>query len=81
MFGGAFVLCAVNAGGENRQWVVATDSGGWWYNVHVFSNMSLMLSANSLSLASSAAEMRARYVASLPLSSFHTSRHSLFCFP
>ncbi|CAI8056322.1 hypothetical protein GBAR_LOCUS30682, partial [Geodia barretti] len=41
----------------------ATDSGGWWYNVHVFSNMSLMLSANCWSLASSAAEMRARYVA------------------
>ena len=56
-------------------------SGGWWYNVHVFSNMTLMLSANSLSLASSAAEMRARYVASLPLSFFHTSRHSCFCSP
>ncbi|CAI8054044.1 hypothetical protein GBAR_LOCUS29539, partial [Geodia barretti] len=62
--------------GKEKQTVV---SGGWWCNVHVFSNMSLMLSGNCWSPASSAAEMRAWYVASLPISSFHTSRHSCFC--
>ena len=56
------------------------DGGMMVYVVHFWS-MFLMLSANCWSSVSSAAEMRALYVAPSPFTSFHTSRHSRFCSP